>query len=162
MLMRTSRRNLAKAKFNGSPSYKCICNRPVKDWIFDLWVDRQMRGGANWDPEIEQKLRDCDKKGGALMSLQDWRAPPSGPDRSSYDSSGQASAVQSGPGWSRDIKNLFLVILFIATIGGAIYEWIIHHRQHGGPPSETSKNAPASKPSPLYPWCPPERDECWR
>jgi hypothetical protein len=32
----------------------------VKDGIFDLWVDRQMMGGADWDPEIEQKLRACD------------------------------------------------------------------------------------------------------
>ncbi|MEA2759319.1 MAG: hypothetical protein QOH65_1932, partial [Methylobacteriaceae bacterium] len=32
----------------------------VKDGVFDLWVDRQMMGGADWDPEIEQKLRACD------------------------------------------------------------------------------------------------------
>ncbi len=32
----------------------------VRDGVFDLWVDRQMMGGADWDPEIEQKLRDCD------------------------------------------------------------------------------------------------------
>jgi tetratricopeptide (TPR) repeat protein len=32
----------------------------VKDGIFALWVDRQMMGGAAWDPEIEQKLRACD------------------------------------------------------------------------------------------------------
>ena len=134
--------------------------QPAVKGGIDLWVDRRMMRGVNWDPEIEQKLRGCER--GALMSLQDWRAPPSGPDRSSYDSSGQASAVQSGPGWSRDIKNLFLVIFLIAAIGGAIYERIIRHRQHAGQPSETSKNAPASTPSPLYPWCPPERDECWR
>jgi tetratricopeptide (TPR) repeat protein len=32
----------------------------VKDGIFDLWVDRHMLGGAEWDEEIEQKLRACD------------------------------------------------------------------------------------------------------
>jgi hypothetical protein len=32
----------------------------VRDGIFDLWVDRDMLGGADWDPEIEQKLRACD------------------------------------------------------------------------------------------------------
>jgi len=32
----------------------------VKNGVFDVWVDRQMRGGADWDPEIEEKLRACD------------------------------------------------------------------------------------------------------
>ena len=32
----------------------------VKGGVFNLWVDRQMMGGADWDPEIEQKLRTCD------------------------------------------------------------------------------------------------------
>jgi hypothetical protein len=32
----------------------------VKHGIFDLWVDRHMLGGADWDPEIEDKLRACD------------------------------------------------------------------------------------------------------
>jgi TIR domain/AAA ATPase domain len=32
----------------------------VKGGIFDLWVDRHMMGGADWDPEIEKKLRACD------------------------------------------------------------------------------------------------------
>jgi hypothetical protein len=32
----------------------------VKDGIFDLWVDRKMMGGTDWDPEIERKLRACD------------------------------------------------------------------------------------------------------
>ena len=32
----------------------------VKDGIFDLWVDRHMLGGAQWDEEIEQKLHACD------------------------------------------------------------------------------------------------------
>jgi TIR domain/AAA ATPase domain len=32
----------------------------VKNGIFGLWVDRKMMGGADWDPEIEQKLRACD------------------------------------------------------------------------------------------------------
>ncbi len=32
----------------------------VKAGIFDVWVDRQMKGGADWDPEIETKLRACD------------------------------------------------------------------------------------------------------
>jgi hypothetical protein len=32
----------------------------IKHGIFDLWVDRQMPGGADWDPEIEEKLRECD------------------------------------------------------------------------------------------------------
>jgi len=29
----------------------------VKGGIFDLWVDRQMTGGADWQQEIEDKLR---------------------------------------------------------------------------------------------------------
>src|SRR5262252_3732063 len=32
----------------------------VRDAIFDLWVDRHMMGGADWDQEIEQKIRACD------------------------------------------------------------------------------------------------------
>jgi hypothetical protein len=32
----------------------------VKHGVFDLWVDRHMPGGADWGPEIEQKLRECD------------------------------------------------------------------------------------------------------
>ena len=32
----------------------------VKHGIFDLWVDRHMPGGTDWDPEIEKKLRACD------------------------------------------------------------------------------------------------------
>jgi hypothetical protein len=32
----------------------------VKNGIFDIWVDRHMRGGTDWEPEIEEKLRDCD------------------------------------------------------------------------------------------------------
>ena len=31
----------------------------VKHGVFDLWVDRHMIGGADWNPEIEQKLREC-------------------------------------------------------------------------------------------------------
>jgi hypothetical protein len=95
------------------------------------------------------------------MSLQDWRAPPPGPDASSYDPSatGQFAAVQSGLSWLRDIKSMFFVVLFLVAIGGAIYEWITWPQQNHQT-SNGSKNAP--KPYPLYPWCPPERDECWR
>ena len=32
----------------------------VKHGIFNLWVDRHMVGGADWDPEIERNLRECD------------------------------------------------------------------------------------------------------
>src|SRR5947209_1968404 len=32
----------------------------VKHGVFNLWIDRQMIGGADWDPEIDQKLRTCD------------------------------------------------------------------------------------------------------
>jgi hypothetical protein len=32
----------------------------VKAGIFDVWVDRRMKGGADWDPDIETKLRACD------------------------------------------------------------------------------------------------------
>jgi TIR domain/AAA ATPase domain len=32
----------------------------VKHGIFDLWVDQNMPGGTDWDPEIEKKLRACD------------------------------------------------------------------------------------------------------
>src|SRR5258706_12988073 len=31
----------------------------VKDGIVDLWVDRQMIGGAEWEKEIEGKHRAC-------------------------------------------------------------------------------------------------------
>jgi hypothetical protein len=32
----------------------------VKHGVFDLWVDQNMPGGTDWDPEIEEKLRACD------------------------------------------------------------------------------------------------------
>ena len=32
----------------------------VKDGIFDLWVDQQIPGGADWKQEITQKLLACD------------------------------------------------------------------------------------------------------
>jgi tetratricopeptide (TPR) repeat protein len=32
----------------------------VKNGIFDLWNDRDLKGGDDWDPEIENKLRACD------------------------------------------------------------------------------------------------------
>jgi hypothetical protein len=32
----------------------------VKDGIFDVWVDRNIMGGADLNPEIERKLRGCD------------------------------------------------------------------------------------------------------
>src|SRR5229473_5584148 len=32
----------------------------VKHGVFDLWVDQRMPGGADWGPEIERRLRDCD------------------------------------------------------------------------------------------------------
>ena len=32
----------------------------VKHGAVDLWLDRLMSGGADWEPEIEQKLRACD------------------------------------------------------------------------------------------------------
>jgi tetratricopeptide (TPR) repeat protein len=32
----------------------------VKHGVFDLWVDQNMPGGTDWDPEIEQRLRACD------------------------------------------------------------------------------------------------------
>jgi internalin A len=42
-------------------TFVCRYLRPaVKDGIFGLWVDRYMMGGADWDPEIERKLRACD------------------------------------------------------------------------------------------------------
>jgi hypothetical protein len=42
-------------------TFVCRYLRPaVKDGIFELWVDRYMMGGADWDPEIERKLRACD------------------------------------------------------------------------------------------------------
>ena len=35
--------------------------RPVvKHGAVDIWVDTLMRGGDDWDPEIERKLRGCD------------------------------------------------------------------------------------------------------
>jgi hypothetical protein len=32
----------------------------VKHGAVDIWIDRLMRGGDDWDPEIERKLRVCD------------------------------------------------------------------------------------------------------
>ena len=32
----------------------------IKHGAVDLWVDRLMPGGADWEREIEQKLRACD------------------------------------------------------------------------------------------------------
>jgi hypothetical protein len=32
----------------------------VKHGVFDLWVDQNMPGGTDWDPEVEKKLRACD------------------------------------------------------------------------------------------------------
>jgi hypothetical protein len=32
----------------------------VKDGIFGVWVDHQMMGGADWNPEIDRQLRACD------------------------------------------------------------------------------------------------------
>src|SRR5271170_3442837 len=32
----------------------------VKHGVFEFWVDRHMRGGVDWDPEVEKKLRECD------------------------------------------------------------------------------------------------------
>ena len=32
----------------------------VKSGEFTMWVDRQMKGGADWEEEIEEKLRVCD------------------------------------------------------------------------------------------------------
>jgi hypothetical protein len=35
-------------------------NPAVKSGIFDVWADRRIAGGADWPPEIEEKLRTCD------------------------------------------------------------------------------------------------------
>src|ERR1700677_2025383 len=32
----------------------------IKDGIFELWVDREMMGGDDWEPKIQEKLRACD------------------------------------------------------------------------------------------------------
>src|SRR5712691_2818371 len=32
----------------------------VKHGVFNLWDDRHMTGGEDWDPEIERNLRECD------------------------------------------------------------------------------------------------------
>jgi hypothetical protein len=32
----------------------------IKHGAVDLWLDRLMPGGADWEPEIKQKLRACD------------------------------------------------------------------------------------------------------
>jgi len=32
----------------------------VKNGVFELWVDQNMPGGTDWDPDIEAKLRSCD------------------------------------------------------------------------------------------------------
>ena len=32
----------------------------VKNGAVDIWVDTLMRGGDDWDPEIERELRECD------------------------------------------------------------------------------------------------------
>jgi hypothetical protein len=97
------------------------------------------------------------------VSLQDWRASESRSDGSSSDPSGQ-TAVQFAPSWARDLKSLLVLILAAATIGGVIYEWsALEQRNHpkGEQPSPPTVS-PATKANPLRPFCPPERDECWR
>jgi hypothetical protein len=108
------------------------------------------------------------------MSLQDWRASESRSDRSSSDPSGE-TAVQSAPSWSRDIKSLLVLILAAVTIGGVMYEWLLLSK-HNDQLTAASENAPtvapavaptptvapATKLSALFPFCPPERDSCWR
>src|SRR5208283_3590292 len=32
----------------------------IKHDAVELWLDRLLPGGDDWEPEIEQKLRDCD------------------------------------------------------------------------------------------------------
>ena len=32
----------------------------VKHGVFNLWDDRHLVGGEDWDPEIERNLRECD------------------------------------------------------------------------------------------------------
>src|SRR5271157_5407931 len=32
----------------------------VKQGAVEIWIDRLMRGGDDWDPEIERELRACD------------------------------------------------------------------------------------------------------
>jgi hypothetical protein len=96
------------------------------------------------------------------MSLQEWLEPPSGCDRISSEPFGQTS-IRSGPGISRDIKSLVLSILLIGIVVRVILEWVWPPRdQMKGTPKNTSDVAPATKPSPLLPFCSPERDECWR
>ena len=96
------------------------------------------------------------------MSLQEWQEPPSGSDRRSSEPFGQTS-IRSGPGISRDIKSLVLSILLIGVVVGVIWEWVWPLRnQVKDIPRNTSEAAPATKPSPLLPFCSPERDECWR
>jgi hypothetical protein len=96
------------------------------------------------------------------MSLQEWQEPPSRSDRKSSEPFGQTS-IRSGLGISRDIKSLVLSILLIGIVAGVILEWVWPPRdQVKDTPKNTSEFAPATKPSPLLPFCSPERDECWR
>ena len=83
------------------------------------------------------------------MSLQQWRESPSNSTASFAD---QAAAS----GFTDDIKNLLSIILFVATIVATCAWLYCSHK-----PRPPQLNVPAAT-DPLYPWCVPERDECWR
>ena len=68
-------------------------------------------------------------------------------------------------------KRISVLILAAVTIGGAMYEWLLfskHNDQLSAAPENaptvapTRTVVPATKLSPLFPFCPPERDSCWR
>jgi hypothetical protein len=57
---RTSRRNPPRARSKWLSFATGYLRPAVKQGAVEIWVDRLMRGGEDWDPEIERKLRACD------------------------------------------------------------------------------------------------------
>ena len=103
----------------------------------------------------------AEKKG----DLFPWGVSPSEHDRAhaEYSSDPAASAdIFTPPSIWRDIRNLVLIIVSLVVIASVIYERWFFLPQRSDPPQTTPPNVPTAKPSSLLPFCPPERDECWR
>jgi hypothetical protein len=104
-----------------------------------------------------------------------WGVSPSEHDRGraqySVDPTGRVDTftpidVFTPPSIWTDIRSLLVIIVSLVVIAGVIYEWWFFLPQRGDQPNTAPPNVPAAapttKPSSLLPFCPPERDECWR
>jgi hypothetical protein len=107
----------------------------------------------------------AEKKGGVVL----WQVSPSEHERPHVehppDPPERVDAYSPPSIWT-DVRNLLLLILALVVIVGVIYErWFFLPQQHEQPntaPPNAPTPAPTTKPSTLLPFCPPERDECWR